>query len=98
MDRYDALTVINCERAAEIGDHVAQYHLGLMYVLGEGVAPDYVIAHKWLDLAAMGGSTEARALKAELGPEMTGEEIARARRLARDWKPADGRSRGAGPW
>lgn len=94
MERYDALTRINCERAAEVGDRNAQYHLGLMYVLGEGVAPDYVIAHKWLDLAASGGNAEARALRVELSHEMTRAEIAEARRLARNWRCADPWGRG----
>ncbi len=41
--------------AAEQGDANAQYNLGVMYVLGEGVIQDDVYAHMWLNIAAASG-------------------------------------------
>jgi TPR repeat protein len=39
-------------KAAEQGDKMAQANLGEMYAKGHGVPQDYVLAHKWLNLAA----------------------------------------------
>lgn len=41
--------------AAEQGDPVAQYHLGLSYDSGQGVIPDYVEAVRWYRRAAQQG-------------------------------------------
>ena len=40
--------------AADAGDAVAQYNLGMLYADGQGVAQDYTEAAKWLRLAAVG--------------------------------------------
>ena len=47
-----------------------------------------VLAHKWFNLAAVRGSTEARANRGELALDMTPDEIAAAQRLAREWQRA----------
>lgn len=70
---------------AEFGGVAAQYQLGLMYSTGKGVPLDYVLAHKWLNLAAMRGDDSARSLRTELAGDMSREEIAEAQRLAREW-------------
>ena len=73
-------------RAAEQGSADAQYRIGLAHSIGEDEAPlDYVIAHKWLNLAARQGSEEARMLRAEVSEVMAREDIATAQRLAREW-------------
>ena len=73
-------------REAEAGVVDAQFQAGLMYSTGQGGVPlDYVTAHKWLNLAAVRGSDDARRLRAELACDMSREEIARAQRLAREW-------------
>ncbi|MEM1103992.1 MAG: sel1 repeat family protein [Pseudomonadota bacterium] len=60
--------------------------LGLAMSTGQGGQPlDYVSAHKWFNLAAMRGSLEARAYRAEVAQEMTSDEIAEAQRQARAW-------------
>ncbi len=41
--------------AAEQGDAVAQYNLGVKYAQGEGVSEDYAEAIKWWRLAAEQG-------------------------------------------
>jgi hypothetical protein len=44
-----------------------------------------VLAHKWFNLAAMAGSSEAKEVRRELARDMTAGEIAEAQRLARQW-------------
>jgi TPR repeat protein len=64
----------------------ALFELGLSYSIGDGVPQDYVLAHKWLNLAAMNGSDRARSIRAEIAGCMTAAEIAEAQRLAREWR------------
>ena len=45
---------------AEQGDAVAQYDLGLMYHIGEGVPQDYAEAVKWWRMAAEQGHAKAQ--------------------------------------
>ena len=72
--------------SAEAGQVDAQYKVGLLFSTGQGGVPvDYVMAHKWLNLAAVRGSDDARRLRAELASDMSKEEIAQAQRLAREW-------------
>lgn len=61
------------------------FRLGIMYSTGTEVPTDYVSAHKWFNLAAMRGNTEAIRLRREIALEMTESEIAQAQRAARDW-------------
>lgn len=75
----------NWERAADAGHPGAQFQLGLMYATGEEVPLDLVLAHKWLNLAAKRGSSEATALRAEITREMSRKDVMTAQRLARDW-------------
>jgi len=61
------------------------FELGLSYAAGRAAPVDLVSAHKWLNLAAMLGSTEASRLRHEIAAEMSASEIAAAQRAARDW-------------
>ena len=64
----------------------ACFELGIAYASGlDGIAPDYIEAHKWFNLAAMGGDTRAQQYRADLATEMSTREIAVAQRAARDW-------------
>ena len=63
----------------------ALFQLGLMYSTGRGVAEDYVLAHKWFNLAALLGDAEAREFRVLIAGDMTREQIAEAQRLAREW-------------
>ena len=76
-------------KAAEQGEEMAQYNLGMMYSNGEGVLQDYVQAHKWLSLSAANGD-ERQPIKArdQIVNKMTLEQIAEAKRLAREWMKA----------
>jgi TPR repeat protein len=46
---------------------------------------DLVSAHKWFNLAAMRGKSEAIRYRREVAAEMSEAEIAAAQRAARDW-------------
>ena len=46
--------------AAEQGYPAAQYNLGMMYKVGEGVPSDLVQACKWLNLAVLAGDENAQ--------------------------------------
>ncbi|MET0605987.1 MAG: hypothetical protein ABWZ80_05995 [Beijerinckiaceae bacterium] len=59
--------------------------LGLASISGRDGAPDRVEAHKWFNIAAARGCREAADRRCELAVEMSGEEIARAQRAAREW-------------
>ncbi len=74
------------EAAAEAGDAGALYDLGLSYSTGRNGAPnDYVVAHKWFNLAALRGYEAARVERAEMAELMSEKDIAEAQRLAREW-------------
>ena len=59
--------------------------LGIACSTGARGAPDLVAAHKWFNLAAMLGDSEAALLRREIAAEMSRGEIAAAQRAARDW-------------
>ncbi len=56
-----------------------------MYSSGRNGDVDFVMAHKWFNLAVMGGNEEARIYRNEIASEMTQEEKAKALRAARQW-------------
>ncbi len=70
----------------------AQFNLGVSYANGEGVAEDYVQAHKWLNLAAASqpsGEDRDEAVRTRdlVESRMTPSQVAEALRLAREWRP-----------
>ena len=56
----DTATVKEMREAAEQGDAVAQYNLGVMYANGQGVAEDDVEAVKWFRKSAEQGYADAQ--------------------------------------
>lgn len=67
-------------------DAEARYELGVAYSCGTGgLDVDLIEAHKWFNLAALAGSVEGQACRAEIAEEMTAREIAEAQRQARAW-------------
>ena len=78
-------------RAAEQGDSLAQYSLGLLYDKGQGVPQDIVEANKWLNLSTAAAPRRAREARARIRDAMTAKmtrgEIARARLRALEWGP-----------
>lgn len=64
----------------------AAYELGMVYSSGaSGVEMDLIEAHKWFNIAALGGSTEAPYMRAEVAEDMTAREIIEAQKQARAW-------------
>ena len=61
------------------------FELGMMYSVGRDTPVDLISAHKWFNLAAVKGNTEAIRLRREVADQMTDAEIAVAQRAARDW-------------
>jgi uncharacterized protein len=61
------------------------FELGMMYSVGRDAPVDLVAAHKWFNLAAMKGNTDAVRLRREVANQMSDVEIACAQRAARDW-------------
>lgn len=73
-------------RDAARGNTQACFELGMTFSCGAGgVDVDLIEAHKWFNLAALKGSEEAQACRAEIAEEMTAREIVEAQRQARAW-------------
>ena len=86
-------TAYRYEMAAAQGAVDALFQLGLMYSTGHDVREDYVLAHKWFNLAAQRGNAEAREFRVQIAGDMTQNQIAEAQRLAREWVLAEGAAR-----
>ena len=56
-----------------------------MYALGRGVPRDHVRAYMWMDIAAMQGDETARKNRHNMALKMTGTDVSKAQRLAREW-------------
>jgi hypothetical protein len=68
-------------RAAEQGDSLAQYSLGLLYDRGQGVPRDVVEANKWLNLSV--ANAPARRGKRAPDPRRRDEQdVARRNRAS----------------
>lgn len=61
------------------------FELGMVYSAGREVAADLVAAHKWFNLAFIGGKREAARYRAEVAREMSAAEVVEAQRAAREW-------------
>lgn len=92
--QYYGKAMKRLRKAADEGDASAQYSLGDMYAVGRGSRVDYVQAYKWFSLAAAlfaddekEERDEARLIRDRVAATMTREQVARARRLAGEWKP-----------
>lgn len=83
-DYHDAIKQFS--ELAEQGDPYAQFMLGKMYAIGEGVTKDYLQAYKWLHLAGTGGVDAAVPLKKRIGKRMSRRKINKARQLATAWQ------------
>ncbi len=74
------------DRRMPIGAEAEEFfRLGLMCSTGETRPVDMVSAHKWFNIAAMRGSSEAVRHRCEIAGEMSSAEIAAAQRAARTW-------------
>ena len=79
------------KKMAEQGGAIAQLNLGFMYFRGHGVPKDFVLSYMWFNLAAsqLAGDERKMIVKARDAAEkvLTREQINKAQRLAREWKP-----------
>lgn len=77
--------------AAEQGEPFAQASLGILYGFGKGVKQDLVQAYMWYELATertTGGDRGTIAeMRDDLAAKMTTQQLAEAKKLAREWKP-----------
>ena len=74
--------------AANQGQVIAQYSLGILYANGRGTAQDYVEAHKWFNLAGANGDKDAPQKRNLVEEKMTREQLAEAQQRAAAWKPS----------
>jgi TPR repeat protein len=78
----------NCDFAEPLEASVngdALFDLGMMYASGRNGLLDLVAAHKWFNLAAFKGRSDAAAMRREVAELMSDTEIALAQREARAW-------------
>lgn len=64
------------------------FERGLYWASGRSGVVNLVAAHKWFNLAALKGRTEAVALRREIAAQMSESEIAAALSEARAWMSA----------
>lgn len=69
--------------AAEAGDAEAQYMMGRLYSLGDGVPRDFVRAWLWFDRAARQGHQDAAQARQGLDHVLNAGQLAEAHALAR---------------
>lgn len=72
---------------AQNGDPHAQYMMGRLYALGNGVTQDFIQAHKWYNLAASRDHNHAAQARESLARRMSSTQIATAQHEARQWQP-----------
>ena len=85
MGQIDHSYIADRIAKAETGAKEALYDLGLLYSIGQGVAQDFIEAHKWFNLAAIRGMKSAQIDRAEVACDMSMTEISTAQRMARKW-------------
>ena len=78
-------------KAADRGDPYAEASLGILFNFGKGVERDYAQAYMWYERAAMhasGGNRDSIVeMRDGIAGKLTPQQIAEAKRLAREWKP-----------
>jgi len=78
-------------QAAMRGNPFGQAMFGLLYDKGHGVPQDFVLAYKWLNLAAARARKRDRdhylRLRDAVASKMSPDEIALGQRLALNWAP-----------
>ena len=89
VPKDDAEAVKWFRKAADQGNAPAQLALSYMFANGLGAAQSYVEAYKWFVLAAAQGdeTTTHKLWLLRLHLDMTPEQIAKGKALARDFKP-----------
>lgn len=82
------------QKAADNGDALSQFNLGMVYLRGAGAPQDKIQAHMWFSLAAafsketasgQQGNKLAETERSAVETKMTQGQIAEARARAQDW-------------
>ena len=85
MSEVEMAAAVAVDEPKDAGECFA---LGMSYSIGADVAVDLVQAHKWFNIAAMGGHVDGARLRREIAEQMSDSEIGCAQRAARDWLKA----------
>ena len=85
MARFDVAFHEMPEIATPVGAADALFELGLAYCSGHDGTIDLIEAHKWFNLSALRGNSDAKRYRSELASEMSRAEIGQAQRRAREW-------------
>jgi uncharacterized protein len=64
------------------------FERGMYWASGRSGVVNLIAAHKWFNLAALKGRTDAAAMRREVAEQMSDAEIAAAQREARAWMTA----------
>ncbi len=91
-ERGDYATALRLFRPlGEQGNASAQFNLGVMYALGQGVPRDNIQAYMWFDLSARYSEGVERDHMGHnrdvIASYLTPAQLAEAQKLAREWKP-----------
>jgi uncharacterized protein len=85
MARFDVSFHELPDIAVQGGAADALFELGLAYCSGRDGEIDLIEAHKWFNLAALRGNSDAKRYRSELASEMSRDEVGQAQRRAREW-------------
>ena len=77
---FDAATPVEATAIPDV-----LFERGLYWASGRSGVVNLVAAHKWFNLAALKGRTDAVSLRREVAEMMSDVEIATAQREARAW-------------
>lgn len=89
------IEILAAKRVAEPAGADECFERGMIYSSGAGVSIDLIEAHKWFNIAAMRGHSQAARLRREIAELMSDSEIGSAQRAARDWLRAHPQSQQA---
>ena len=73
-----------CKLAAEQGNARAQCNLGMKYHEGKGIEKDHVLAHMWINIAAINGLSGAARVQDIVSKMMSASQIEKAQDFARE--------------
>ncbi|MGJ4944569.1 hypothetical protein ACQR1W_28670 [Bradyrhizobium sp. HKCCYLS1011] len=83
--------LLNLEDATAVeqaADGNVLFELAMLHASGRLGPVDLIAAHKWFNLAALKGRSDAITMRREIAEQMSAAEIAQALREARTWMTA----------
>lgn len=82
LEKYAVSLLI---KGANMGDSMAQHHLGIALAVGEGISRNYVEAFKWMYIALMNGNQNATSTITKLESITSSETKAAGYHRMREW-------------